>query len=917
MNFLETALVDGAIRATAFAVVGIGFYLIMRRWSPAAGSLTAGATLLLMSAVSLLAPCPWPRFPAGRFHLPVVETIAGRVARPTVEPRDHPGTSAPAASNRDAPRTEEATPAVEALLEWFVRASDGPVIRASRSAWTWRDFALLGFAAGLSIGTIRLAAGLGSIARIRARSRPEGDHGLIDTLEILRAEMSCVRPVELRVAADLATAATVGWRRAIILLPEEWRGWDEAERRAVLAHELAHVCRGDFLTGLLAQLSLALQFYHPLAHWLSARLRLEQELAADAWTARLSGGNLPYLTTLARMALRRDDRAPGWPARAFLPSRGTFVRRIEMLRDSKRIRHVLPSRATRSLTVGALAALGLLAAGLRGPVGHAPILAQTGQPTKPTAAAPRSAKSEFYLSLLPAETRVVLAVQPAALFARPEMVPIAKAMRENPELPVMLRQPIETIDQLVVFWEGMPPSGPTGPAPAPTFVPDVSGVIIRWLEPVAWDKLIGSIMPSPRQVAHSGQSYYRSGDGSSRRCAYTPDDRTLVLAAEDSVQALIEDRKEPRLVHAWEQAWNQAARGHIKAAVETRWLRRRLSQGQILDRQGDQARQLGYETVAPLLEKTRAFALSIDVDNQPLSDLVATVGAAEDLKDVKETMQAVLTLGKNAVSSLRQDRRDEPRAAGEGSNWALGLFASALENSAIESTGQTVHLRSSAPFDMAEASRILMSFLSGARADAQRMQSVNHLKQIGLAFHNYHASKNGFPPPVLYGGKSGRVPYSWRVAILPYLEAQELYNQYNFDEPWDGPNNRKLIEHMPAVYGYPGTGLEPGHTAYFVFAGPEAILGKSDKPTVADVWDGTSNTLLAVEARREVPWTKPEDIPFDSHVALPELGGFTPYGFNVLFGDGSVRLIKKSVDPNVLKALITRAGGEVISADSF
>ena len=57
---------------------------------------------------------------------------------------------------------------------------------------------------------------------------------------------------------------------------------------------------------------------------------------------------------------------------------------------------------------------------------------------------------------------------------------------------------------------------------------------------------------------------------------------------------------------------------------------------------------------------------------------------------------------------------------------------------------------------------------------------------------------------MLYGGKTGKVPYSWRVAILPYIEQQELYNAYNFDEPWDGPHNRMLIDKMPATYSYPG-----------------------------------------------------------------------------------------------------------------
>ena len=73
-------------------------------------------------------------------------------------------------------------------------------------------------------------------------------------------------------------------------LPFDWRDWSQTELRAVLAHELAHVVRGDFLTGLIAQISVAIHFYHPLAHWLAKRLRLEQELAADAWGAALSGG---------------------------------------------------------------------------------------------------------------------------------------------------------------------------------------------------------------------------------------------------------------------------------------------------------------------------------------------------------------------------------------------------------------------------------------------------------------------------------------------------------------------------------------------------------------------------------------------------------------------------------------------------
>jgi hypothetical protein len=930
VNILGTFLLEGAVRATAFALLGTLVYLIMRRWSPAAGSLTAASTLVLMSVVSLLAFCPWPRwgpgFPMEGLRASVVSAglhrdragDANGVIANRQEPEDRASATPAVAVGRLEPPSDEKTTMAYALLETLVREWDRPVPVPNPSRWTWRSWVAIVFVTGVAMGLVRLLTGLWAMRRLRSRSQPVADPILLDTMEILRAEMSCVRPVEIRTSADLATPATIGWKRALILLPDDWHTWDDTERRAVLAHELAHVCRGDFLTGLLSQLSLALQFYHPLAHWLSARLRLEQELAADAWTARLSGGNLPYLATLAQLALRRDDRAPGWPARAFLPSRGTFVRRIEMLRNSKRVRHVLHSSTTRFFTVGFLASLGLMVAGLRGPIGPSLVQAQTTTESKAPSAALRSAKGAFDLSLVPAESRMILAVQPAALLGRPEMRPVLK---EDPMLGKAFPFPPDEVDQLVVFWEGTP-ANPTDLGRTP-MIPPPSGVIIRMANPQKWEKVIGTIIPSPEETRHSGQSYFRprGGGGQPPYCAYAPDDRTLVLAGEDSLRTVIEDRKGPRAGHGWDEAWNQITKGQVNAALETRWLRRRLNQGRVLDRQGAGPRpagELAYETISPLLEKTQAYALGIDVDKELKADLVATVGSPDDLKEVTETLQALLTLGRNAVPSLQRNLRNQPGAAGEASEWALGLFAIVVEKARLETAGQTVHLRSGAPFEMAEASRILMSFVQNARVASRRFDSVENLKQIGLAFHNYAASNNHLPPPVLHGGKSGKVPYSWRVALLPYLECQELYNQYNFDEPWDGPNNRKLIDHMPKVYGYPAVdGTSKTHTSYFVFTGPETLLGKGEEPSFANITDGTSNTLLAVEANRQVPWTKPEDIPFDPQGALPELGGFTPDGVNALFGDGSVRYIKKSINPIVLKALITRAGGEVISSDSF
>jgi hypothetical protein len=102
-----------------------------------------------------------------------------------------------------------------------------------------------------------------------------------------------------------------------------------------------------------------------------------------------------------------------------------------------------------------------------------------------------------------------------------------------------------------------------------------------------------------------------------------------------------------------------------------------------------------------------------------------------------------------------------------------------------------------------------------------------------------------------------------------------------------------------------------------VFAGTGALFGGDDGTKLKDIWDGMSWTIMVVEAADPVPWTKPEDLPFNKDKPLPQVGGLFKDTFHAAMGDGSVRRISKNVDPIVLRALITSRGGEVISADAF
>jgi len=186
--------------------------------------------------------------------------------------------------------------------------------------------------------------------------------------------------------------------------------------------------------------------------------------------------------------------------------------------------------------------------------------------------------------------------------------------------------------------------------------------------------------------------------------------------------------------------------------------------------------------------------------------------------------------------------------------------------------------------------------------------------------HQYHTAKGNFPPRAIFD-KDGKAILSWRVLLLPYLEQQVLYNQFHLDEPWDSPNNRPLVAQLPMVFANPSR-FKPdrprpldGKTNYLVPSGKGTVFEGTEVTSIEDIKDGTSNTLLLVEANedRAVEWTKPDDLQVDFDHPLAGLGDFRHGRILVGMCDGSVRILPKTIDPAVMKALFTRAGGEHVT----
>ena len=209
------------------------------------------------------------------------------------------------------------------------------------------------------------------------------------------------------------------------------------------------------------------------------------------------------------------------------------------------------------------------------------------------------------------------------------------------------------------------------------------------------------------------------------------------------------------------------------------------------------------------------------------------------------------------------------------------------------------------------ADNIFRQFAASALTTVNRRQAMQHLKQVGMAMQNNHDVYKRFPDAAIRAA-DGKPLLSWRVHILPFLGESALHKEFHLDEPWDSEHNRKLIERMPDEYRIAG-GLAPGKTCVVLPIGEETAWPEGRGRAIREFIDGTSNTILIVEADDEhaVVWTQPADLAYDP--AHPAAGlGHHGKGFLALSADGAVHFLPLDITPDTLRALLTPAGREVV-----
>lgn len=197
---------------------------------------------------------------------------------------------------------------------------------------------------------------------------------------------------------------------------------------------------------------------------------------------------------------------------------------------------------------------------------------------------------------------------------------------------------------------------------------------------------------------------------------------------------------------------------------------------------------------------------------------------------------------------------------------------------------------------------------------------MNNVKQIALALANYEDQYGEFPPAFLTD-RNGRPVHSWRVLILPFLGEQALFNQFRFDEPWDGPNNRKLADQMPDVYRCPSFFHQKEHdgsatdadqplTQYVAAVGENTILRPGKSISLESIGIDPSEILLVAEvSSARVHWMSPVDISADEFRSVFKSADEKhnhPGGVNAAACDCSVRFLSNEIDPDRIRFSATK-----------
>jgi hypothetical protein len=325
----------------------------------------------------------------------------------------------------------------------------------------------------------------------------------------------------------------------------------------------------------------------------------------------------------------------------------------------------------------------------------------------------------------------------------------------------------------------------------------------------------------------------------------------------------------------------------------------------------------GDDAFAPFEPLLRATSATLTADFGKTARVRCTFHFA-DADDVKwgiKGLQDAIRLFETQLAESREFRDLEVGKHAVG--WAVKLLRAAK----VERDGRDLLATADVPYadDLAKfAAALPKDYVTYVNETG----TINNLKQLGIAMHNHHDAM-GFMPGDVVNFNNRPAAWSWRVQILPYVEQDQIYRKLNLMKPWNDPQNLKVLQsiEMPKVFEVPGRPAPKGHTYFRIFTLPRGAKGV-DRPLLAEgqrgpvmtaITDGTSLSLMIVEAREAVPWYAPDVLAYDGKLPLPELGAKDADKFFAALCDGSARAFRPGrLGEKTLRAMITIQGGEIV-----
>jgi len=363
MTLMESAIrfsVDLVLKATILFLITGAALLVLRRASAATrhfvGVLGLSASLLL----------PLLSFALPRIAVPVLPDP--RPAKPVRAVKEKLATLSPASKSETGDADFSWRQLALAVPEKVVVAPDGnvietrpavparPVRRALPSLPSIPGVLLALWVAGMFAVAARLTVGWTRVRRISREGEPIRDREWIEERDAAALRLALSREVPLVESPAVPVAMTAGLLKPLLLLGRAARNWAVERRRVVLLHELAHVKRGDWPALLLAEAAAAVYWFHPVAWWISRRVRRDAETACDDLV--IAAGTKPSVYAGHLLGIFRALSTPAHPVAPAL----AMVRPHQF---EERLRAILDPRSPREHETrvrARLAAAGLLVA---------------------------------------------------------------------------------------------------------------------------------------------------------------------------------------------------------------------------------------------------------------------------------------------------------------------------------------------------------------------------------------------------------------------------------------------------------------------------------------------------------------------------------------------------------------------------